>query len=75
MKSVTFILALAAFILFSFSACAKKKKVAEGTPESEIVTIPKPDTEKVIVDEGFIAPQSNGRFNVESMDINGSILE
>jgi hypothetical protein len=75
MKSVTFILALAAFILFSFSACAKKKKVAEGIPESEIVTIPKPDTEKVIVDEGFIAPQSNGRFNVESMDINGSILE
>lgn len=75
MKSATLIIALATGILFTFSACAKKKAVTEGTTETETVSIPKPDTEKVIIDQGFIAPETNGRFEVESMEINGSMLE
>lgn len=75
MKNTNFFLALAVGILFTFSACAKKKAAAEGTTETVNVTIPKPDTEKVIIDQGFIAPETNGRFEVESMEINGSILE
>lgn len=75
MKSTTIIIAIAAGILFAFSACAKKKAAADGAQETINVTIPKPDTEKVIIDQGFIAPETNGRFNVDNMAIDGSILE
>jgi hypothetical protein len=75
MKSKTIITAIAAALLISFSSCAKKKATAEVSQETVKVTIPQPKSEKIIVDEGFIAPESNGRFNVDEMAINGSILE
>ncbi len=58
-----------------FSACAKKKATAEGTQETTNVTIPKPEVEKIIIDQGFVAPETNGRFTVDSWSINGSIVE
>lgn len=75
MKSITIITAIAAGFLILFSGCAKKKAAADGAKETVNVTIPKPENEKVIIDQVFIAPETNGRFNVDNMEINGSILE
>jgi len=75
MRSFAILPILSLGFLLMFSACAKKKGVAESTQETVNVSIPKPEVEKIIIDQGFVEPAINGRFNVDSWSINGSVLE
>lgn len=75
MKILKSIAVMALFVTAVFLlGCGKKKSVANPNTETAEVTIPMPEVEKLIVDEGFVPPRENGRFNVERMEMEGDRL-
>ncbi len=60
-------------ILFS-AACGKKKAMANTREETPDVNIPDPEINAVIIDEGFVPPKENGRFEVDGMEMLGNEL-
>lgn len=71
---LNFLLILLASVLL-MASCGKKKRMANSEEKTEEVTIPTPEVEKVIVDENFVPPRENGRFEVERMEMEGDHLK
>jgi len=73
LKSIALISLFAVGIVLS--GCGKKKKIANPNTETAEVTIPMPEIQKLVVDEGFVPPRENGRFNLERMEMEGDQLK
>lgn len=71
--SFFFLILLASIVLIQ--SCRKKKELANAKSQTSEVVIPAPEIDKVIVDENFVVPKENGRFNLESMEMDGNLLK
>ncbi len=56
------------------AACGKKKAMANTQEETPEVKIPDPEIKAVIIDEGFVTPRENGRFELDGMEMLGHEL-
>lgn len=74
MKNLPYALFIGFAVFALFTSCGRKKEMANAQTETSEVKIPDPTVQTVIVDEGFVPPRENGRFNVERMEMIDSHL-
>lgn len=68
-----FTILMIAALIFA-TGCGKKKAMASERAQTEEVTIPDPEIQKIVIDEGFVPPRENARFTVDKMEMDGSKL-
>ncbi len=64
-----------ALALSATMGCGKKKALANPHEETPEVTMPAPEIDKLVIDENFVPPRENGRFEVESMMMEDNLLK